>query len=64
MKIEADSAGMFILHASDQELTIINNVLHEICSGFMHDFEARFGGTEDEAKALLESVSHALDEAR
>ena len=54
---------MFILHASEEELVVINNALNEICNNMSsHDCETRIGVPQARAKELLRSVNSALNE--
>lgn len=63
MKIEKDAHGMFVIHASDSELTIINNALNEICNGLpLHDFETRVGVPLSEIELLLTLIGKTLSQ--
>lgn len=63
MKIEKDSSGLFVLHASSDELIIINNALNEVCNGLpLRDFETRVGASLTEVESLLTLVGKALDQ--
>ncbi|MBL7487982.1 hypothetical protein I6A60_16240 [Frankia sp. AgB1.9] len=49
---------------SDADAVLINNALNEVCNG-VHiadlEFHARLGATREEARALLRTISQAIN---
>ncbi len=62
MRIERTKAGGFVLHASQDELLLINNALNEICHALPLDhFETRVGVPHAEAQSVLRLVNATLN---
>jgi len=54
--VRQDTSGATIA-LTDQELTIINNALNEICNGIdVPEFATRIGADREEAEQLLEQI--------
>jgi hypothetical protein len=62
MKIERTATGTFLLHASADEMLLLNNAVNEICYGLeVPEFEIRIGVSLAEAQSVLREIGKALD---
>jgi hypothetical protein len=61
MKVLRQDASGTTIVLSDEELTIINNALNEICNGIdVPEFATRIGADRKEAEQLLEQIGSVL----